>query len=39
MYANLKRGEDTEQRGATLITIGKDGAFCITPYRLMDLED
>lgn len=25
--------------GATLITIGKDGEFCITPYRLMDLED
>ena len=31
--------KDTEQRGATLITIGKDGEFCITPYRLMDLED
>ena len=29
---------DTEQRGATLITIEKDGAFDITPYRLMDLK-
>ena len=30
---------DTEQRGATLITVGKDGEFSITPYRLTDLED
>lgn len=28
----------TEQRGATLITIQKDGSFDITPYRLTDLE-
>ena len=28
----------TEQRGATLITIQKDGSFDITPYRLIDLE-
>lgn len=25
---------DTEQRGATLITIGKDGNYKINPYRL-----
>lgn len=30
--------KDTEQRGATLITIEKNGAFDITPYRLTDLE-
>lgn len=30
--------KDTEQRGATLITIKKDGAFEITPYRLVDLK-
>lgn len=30
--------KDTEQRGATLIIIGKDGTFDITPYRLTDLE-
>lgn len=29
--------QDTEQRGATLITVGKDGRFTITPYRLIDL--
>ena len=29
---------DTEQRGATLITIAKDGSFEITPCRLMDLS-
>ncbi len=28
----------TEQRGATLITIQKDGSFDITPYKLIDLE-
>ena len=30
---------DTEQRGATLITIERDGSFEITPYRLTDLEE
>lgn len=30
--------KDTEQRGATLITVQKDGSFDITPYRLIDLE-
>ncbi len=30
--------KDTEQRGATLITIKKDGSFAITPYKLTDLE-
>lgn len=29
--------QDTEQRGATLITVGKDGRFTITPYKLIDL--
>ncbi|HBA51253.1 MAG TPA: hypothetical protein DCZ91_26335 [Lachnospiraceae bacterium] len=31
--------KDTEQRGATLITIGQEGGFSIVPYRLTDLED
>jgi len=30
--------EDVEQRGATLITIDKQGNFTIEPYRLMDLK-
>lgn len=30
--------KQTEQRGATLITIQRDGSFDITPYRLIDLE-
>ncbi len=30
--------KDTEQRGATLITVKKDGSFDITPYKLTDLE-
>lgn len=30
---------DTEQRGATLITIEKDGSFAVKPYRLMDLDE
>lgn len=30
--------KDTEQRGATLITLKKDGSFDITPYKLTDLE-
>lgn len=29
---------DIEQRGATLITIDKNGGYEITPYRLMDLN-
>lgn len=29
--------EDTKQRGATLITIDREGDFTIEPYRLMDL--
>ncbi len=28
---------DTEQRGATLITLHKDGTYFITPFRLIDL--
>lgn len=31
--------KDTEQRGATLITVKKDGSFEVTPYRLTDLEE
>lgn len=31
--------KDTDQRGATLITIEKDGNFEITPYRLIDLQN
>lgn len=30
--------DDTEQRGATLITVKKDGTFDITPHRLIDLN-
>lgn len=30
--------DDTEQRGATLITVNKDGSFDIIPYRLSDLN-
>lgn len=30
--------KDTEQRGATLITLKKDGSFDITPYKLTDLQ-
>lgn len=29
--------DDIEQRGATLVTVGKDGAYTIVPYRLVDL--
>lgn len=29
---------DTEQRGATLITLKEDGNYEITPYRLIDME-
>ncbi len=29
--------DDTEQRGATLVTVGKDGEYQIEPYRLVDL--
>ena len=28
---------DTEQRGATLITLNKDGTYSVKPFRLMDL--
>ena len=30
--------DDTKQRGATLITIAKDGTFTIDPYRLIDIR-
>ena len=30
--------DDTEQRGATLITIDKNGDYKIEPYRLIDIE-
>ncbi len=29
--------DDTEQRGATLVTVGKNGDYEIVPYRLVDL--
>ncbi|MDE6232130.1 MAG: hypothetical protein K2M60_02105, partial [Lachnospiraceae bacterium] len=29
--------DDTEQRGATLITIDRNGDYVIEPYRLIDI--
>lgn len=31
--------EDTEQRGATLININKNGSFNIEPYKLNDIKE